>query len=1506
MYSGLLKLVLFLSYINYSLTSNIIEREQNKIDKNLKLLRNDFNKLIDNVEDFASNFLKEIEDIGKIMPQGSIFDQDYNWENHDSNTIPKDSEYSPSLTLTHTSADSNMANGPNKKYQQTIRDYVTEKNIFKSHIVSRPKRSPESNLKSSQNNKLTNAELDENRQAAILGSAKHSPNQEITDSKVTTESCASKAELSREMVLEQQKLQNLKAEVRKLNKLVALLKNQQELINDVADSNLENSSLYKTIQSFGQQRDDNIKVKKMNKQDLTSEEVKPSKESTYFQEVSELKLNLHKNEEILNKTKEILLIERKKGEELEIELKRQNSELKFLKAMMENLYDKSTSVTQPRSLINISRKDNLKNRDLKDLDIDDILGSVPAPRSLPNIKQLRTKRQDSESSIKEKLDKIFAEVHKEYINKNNKKNQQFEQDFLNNLTENALIQLTKSDPHGLREPEENLRASVSSEYRDSDLKRFLSALKSQSELEEENSKRASAPNKDNGTSEIRTRSNNKNEDVLLKLKVLDMLSNKEAKSEDTSKNENLAETLKSLLEPEKKSDDSILLEKLINMVKEKQEPPKVNNKEKLAKLLQSLTTPKPQSKADDDIENELKELQLAINNLKPKDDSNTINSIGLENNRRGKDESQDFQSMLSQIISQNNVEPSKVSTQSSVNLASNISPQPIATPQLLSQFISSHNPQISSASQNDYSQFKNFLKLYESNSPYFKPTSANYGSGANSLGGTSFGLTSPYENQKLSGYGSNLNSYVPYPNSIFSPSINTYESLGQNVQFSNANPIMTKYQPTEFNKFVGGFYSPSYSQKTDQYGPIISYDNHNQGANYYPYSQHFIVPPQNNYGVKPTSFIGKYNTNSNLGQPEYPTSSAALYSGISNSDYGGRVTQGNSGTKNKFQYSPNPGRDYQDASFASRGYSGSTLDKPYSATKDTNEYRNSMIYDLNQQIQSLERIINGLTKTDGYYQSPEDKTAVAGLEEKISSLKGIIESLNQPTYSLPQPQPLYKQQRQYTAKFNQKESLSNSQPNEYKFPAPANEYKFNDKQYESNRQDNSNVAYAEQGPTFYAATESPLPSASTPGSYPSGQYPYQPSSPSQPPNISNYNPLPPNQPIPPPYQSKELQEPKVEQHAAAYQPPTSLSGEASAAYQPKQSTASDRVDNIRRKKLEFIKSQTGRKRRQVQDGNEVNFNADQSQVSNREYGYELGNDAFLQIANTFKKYLEDNITDLKLSDENMPESNQKMRTNGLNELQNKLETLKLQLESQKPLPTFLPGVPTPYLPQGSVQPIDKSKSIITSLSLNNKKQDIFTDIVVKVVQKLLNALPEVLNIIFGNIFTNVGGASGDYSPVQNILKNLGALGYLPLVAIKILDSLGLVLTHLNKNQFFKQFLLPGISLLLIGGVVLFLVFFYQQNNNPYGYLEYQSNSLSNYPRYEHLDYNKPYSVSPYYNTREIQNIADYRPSLSKIDNYERIKYNIPDNTATNLVNVPRIPYSRGYLNYYDSGRNRLS
>lgn len=68
-------------------------------------------------------------------------------------------------------------------------------------------------------------------------------------------------------------------------------------------------------------------------------------QSRSIPEIDKLKADLKQTEQHLTETQKTVSKEKEKEALLEIELKRQNREIKFLKALMENLYDKSNAKT---------------------------------------------------------------------------------------------------------------------------------------------------------------------------------------------------------------------------------------------------------------------------------------------------------------------------------------------------------------------------------------------------------------------------------------------------------------------------------------------------------------------------------------------------------------------------------------------------------------------------------------------------------------------------------------------------------------------------------------------------------------------------------------------------------------------------------------------------------------------------------------------------------------------------------------------------------------------------------------------------------------------------------------------------------------------------------------------------------------------------------------------------------------------------------------------------------
>lgn len=230
--------------------------------------------------------------------------------------------------------------------------------------------------------------------------------------------------------------------------------------------------------------------------------------------------------------------------------------------------------------------------------------------------------------------------------------------------------------------------------------------------------------------------------------------------------------------------------------------------------------------------------------------------------------------------------------------------------------------------------------------------------------------------------------------------------------------------------------------------------------------------------------------------------------------------------------------------------------------------------------------------------------------------------------------------------------------------------------------------------------------------------------------------------------------------------------------------------------------------------------------------------------------------------------------------------------------------------------------------LSDKKQDIFTQIVLKILEKILGTLPSVIHRLFGNLVSSVGHSYGDsHSPLQHVFDNLGAVGFIPLILIRFLDTAGVILKHLSQNKLFKSFLLPGIIIAAAGVGILFLVYFYQQDEHehePYGYIDYHGNDYNKYPQYEAnpyshnsygaTDYGSYQSYPPlpgplhanYKSNNQIPSFRSYpsRPPLPLHPNY-RSNMEIPSNYGDFFGENPRQLPDRSIRGYNPNFDNKL-
>ncbi|CAG9767168.1 unnamed protein product [Ceutorhynchus assimilis] len=359
--------------------------------------------------------------------------------------------------------------------------------------------------------------------------------------------------------------------------------------------------------------------------------------------------------------------------------------------------------------------------------------------------------------------------------------------------------------------------------------------------------------------------------------------------------------------------------------------------------------------------------------------------------------------------------------------------------------------------------------------------------------------------------------------------------------------------------------------------------------------------------------------------------------------------------------------------------------------------------------------------------------------------------------------------------------------------------------------------------------------------------------------------------------------PSTPQHSYRPPPPAAQTSSSTAAastappyQQPKHSTMEDRNMNLLRN---IMFNEDKRRKRQIGPG------------QNKQFGF--GEDPLTKLAEQFKKFFDENLglnaQQQQRSSNELPQE----RSSALDGLQKKLDSLKIQLGSHNP---YLSDVYSNVAPAYGLE--DNFKKSFPLQTFENKKVDFLSETIVKILDIGLKLLPSIFSKLFGKLVVGVGDSYGDYySPLQNLLQNLGPLGYFPLILVKILESIGQIFKYLKKNHFFKGFLLPAGVLGLVAGAILFLIYFLQQDE-PYGYISYEGDK-GYYPQYEHKSYDNHYrtTTNPELD-RPFEN--HYRsttnPELDRpIENYRSIP-----NTDPKLDNRPNYramePTNNNYFN----------
>uniref|UniRef100_A0AAR5PIN4 Uncharacterized protein n=1 Tax=Dendroctonus ponderosae TaxID=77166 RepID=A0AAR5PIN4_DENPD len=711
-------LLLFV-YAEISRGEPLETNDQDVLSKNLKIMRQDFNNLVENVEDFLDDFVKQIRDAEKMVENVYINDDDYNWQEnsateklqineHKSSTSP-----SPNKPTNLHSAHKARSKLQSSELSNEI-DQIRKKRAlpdaprFDNRVASAPLAAneetfPEAQLLAS-NQKyrpLSDAPQEDSRAAfpsqidsndpLVLGGYQVNANSQTNSQ--NNPACISQTQE------EKQKFEDLKMEVRKLSELVSLLKDQQKMIKELSqsgdnvkdDNSLESSYLYNTLKRW--QLNQDAKRFKIQNDSYQSEKELQSRST---QEIDKLKADLKQTEQHVTETQLIVNKEKEKEAFLEMELKRQNREIKFLKALMENVYDKTNAKTDKKT----HDSGGFRTSDFEDIDIDSVLGvaHTPKPWPWPKVSPMPSQGEEIASIAAEDDSKLnglfqkaahdsdvrnvtsdtppnsepvstatsFEEKLHEFQKKLQKKYQlyasQYERDMLNNKTISALMQLTKTDPDRFQKFEPTNSQEYYSEYeREADkIPQNIAFDYPLASARSSSSRNSQIAKRNNTLSTARASGNSKLDDLEFKLKLIDLLTN--ADQNINNGNKNSGRSIKDLLQPPKKSDDEETLEAFKKFLNEREKSQKTEGS--LSELLKAMND-NPQSKSEDSkIEAELKDLQRAINNLRPKQD--TFGGFDLEDGVNGKN---DLQTLLSQAISHNGANLDSMSPQASLNIA---------------------------------------------------------------------------------------------------------------------------------------------------------------------------------------------------------------------------------------------------------------------------------------------------------------------------------------------------------------------------------------------------------------------------------------------------------------------------------------------------------------------------------------------------------------------------------------------------------------------------------------------------------------------------------------------------------------------------------------------------------------------------------------------------------------------------------------------------------------------
>lgn len=141
-------------------------------------------------------------------------------------------------------------------------------------------------------------------------------------------------------------------------------------------------------------------------------------------------------------------------------------------------------------------------------------------------------------------------------------------------------------------------------------------------------------------------------------------------------------------------------------------------------------------------------------------------------------------------------------------------------------------------------------------------------------------------------------------------------------------------------------------------------------------------------------------------------------------------------------------------------------------------------------------------------------------------------------------------------------------------------------------------------------------------------------------------------------------------------------------------------------------------------------------------------------------------------------------------------------------------------------------------SSDNKEADSFGDkIFRRIVEKILRKVGIFFEVLFGSSVDGNSGYKNDNYSLFNgvfgsVFQNLGFLGVIPMIIVRLIGAFVKMFQGLRKIPFFRTFLIPAGALLLLNGVVIFLVWWLQLEDEGGSSYSQDYNNYQEPPNYE--------------------------------------------------------------------------